>query len=199
MLMRLFGQIKLKDYMKIRRISAYSMVLIFALISASLTAIFGTYKNFIDARMWIYLFFSSVLIITTFTVSISFCQIMFGPLSFVAIGILQILNISTSQLDSPWAVLPVFYQLGRAMAMPNSVELIRCVLFGSCYNVGANVGVLIAIQVFMLLVLKFTIKLQFLKKIHGNEEMQKLGNILHATLHSNNHSAASIGLAVTVH
>ena len=178
------------------------MATCFALISASLTSIFGTYNNFIDGRMWIYLFLSSALIITTFAVSISFCQMLFGPLAPTAIGILNALSVATAQLDSPWACLPDFFQLGRALPMPNGVELIRCVLFGSCYNVGANVGILVASQVLMLLVLTALAKSAFLSKVNG-EKMQRLGQIVspaaaapasqHGTMH------AALGMAIGSH
>jgi hypothetical protein len=196
-LMPLFGKIKLKHYMHIRRAAGYSMATCFALISASLTSIFGTYNDFIDGRMWIYLFLSSALIITTFAVSISFCQMLFGPLAPTAIGILNALSVATAQLDSPWACLPDFFQLGRALPMPNGVELVRCVLFGSCYNVGANVGILIANQVFTLLLLQVVAKQEFLKKIHAGK-LQNLGNLVHSTQNTNHQSAAmpTVGMAI---
>ena len=50
----------------------------FAFISASLTALFGTYNGYIDGLIWIYLFLSSWLIITTFALTVSFCQVTFG-------------------------------------------------------------------------------------------------------------------------
>jgi hypothetical protein len=198
-LMPLFGKIKLKHYMNIRRASGYSMSTCFALISASLTSIFGTYNNFIDARMWIYLFLTSALVITTFAVSISLCQMLFGPLAPTAIGILNALSVATAQLDSPWACLPDFFQLGRALPMPNGVELVRCVLFGSCYNVGANIGILIANHVFCLIALKFITKMEFLKKIHDGK-LQKLGSLVHSTP-TNHQSAAmpTVGMAIAAH
>jgi hypothetical protein len=155
-LMPLFGKLKPKHYINIRRVLAYFMASCFALISASITSLFGIYNGFIDAKTWIYLFLASWLVITTFGVTISFCQINFGPLAPTAIGILNAIGIASAQFDAPWACLPDFFQIGRAMAMPNGIELFRCVLFGSCYNVGANIGILIANHVLFTIVVYIT-------------------------------------------
>ncbi len=200
MLMPLFGKIKLTHYVNLRRMLGYGMAASFAFISAAITSIFGTYNGFIDAKTWIYLFLSSMLIISTFGVTLSFCQFMFGPLAPTAIGIFNALSVACSQLDSPWACSPDFYQLGRAMAMPNGVELMRCVLFGSCYNVGLNVGIMVANQVFMLAALHFAAKFQF-HKVHG-DKMQKLGNLLHSAPNQNQQGGAmnaGIGMAIAAH
>jgi hypothetical protein len=87
--------------------------------------------------------------------------------------------------------------------MPNGVELFRCVLFGSCYNVGANVGILVANQVFATLFLIFMAKNQFLAKING-EKMQKLGHLVGASSSGfgGSHQGASnagLGMAITSH
>jgi hypothetical protein len=74
----LFGKIKIRHYINIRRVAGYSMGTCFAFISASLTAVFGTYNGYIDGAIWIYLFLSSWLIITTFALTVSFCQVTFG-------------------------------------------------------------------------------------------------------------------------
>jgi hypothetical protein len=197
MLMPLFGKIKLKDYVNLRRMLGYGMAICFAFISASITSIFGTYNGYIDAKTWIYLFLASALIISTFGVTLSFCQFMFGPLAPTAIGIFNALSVACSQFDSPWACSPDFYQLGRAMAMPNGVELMRCVLFGSCYNVGLNIGILIANQVVMLVFLFVLSNFQF-HKIHG-AKMQQLGNLMHAAPHQNQQGGAmnaGLGMAI---
>jgi hypothetical protein len=203
MLMPLFGKVKFQHYINIRRVTAYGMSTCFAFISAALTAIFGTYNEYIDGKIWIYLFLSSWLIITTFGVTISFCQFTFGPLAPTAIGIFNALSIASAQFDAPWACLPDFFQLGRGLAMPNGVELFRCVLFGSCYNVGANVGILVANQVFATLFLIFMAKNQFLAKING-EKMQKLGHLVGASSSGfgGSHQGASnagLGMAITSH
>jgi hypothetical protein len=78
MTMPLFGKIKLRHYINIRRVAGYSMATCFALISASLTSLFGTYNDYINATIWIQLFLSSWLIITTFSLTVSFCQVTFG-------------------------------------------------------------------------------------------------------------------------
>jgi hypothetical protein len=199
MLMPLFGKIKFKSYINIRRIMAYSMTTCFAFIAAALTAIFGTYNGYVDGRIWILLFLSYWLVITTFGVTLSFCQFMFGPLAPTAIGIFMALNVASAQFDAPWACLPDFFQIGRALAMPNGVELIRCVLFGSCYNVGANVGILVASQALMMLVLSVLAKSAFVSKVHG-EKMQKLGNIVSpsAAPPANQQGAMHAGLGIAI-
>jgi hypothetical protein len=202
MIMPLFGKIKFKHYINIRRAIAYGMTTCFAFIAAALTAIFGTFNAYIDGRIWIYLFLSAWLLITTFGLTISFCQFVFGPLAPTAIGIFMALNVASAQFDAPWACLPDFFQIGRALAMPNGVELFRCVLFGSCYNVGANVGVLVANQVLMTLVLSALAKSAFMSKVHG-ERMQKLGQLVGpaAAPPANQQGAmhAGLGMAISAH
>jgi hypothetical protein len=200
-LMPLFGKIKIKHYLNIRRIVAYSVATCFAVIGASVATIFGTYNSFMGAKTWIFLVLSCWLIITTFGVTISFCQFVFGPLAPTAIGIFQAISIASAQFDSPWACLPDFYQIGRAMAMPNGVELLRCVLFGSCYNIGANIGILIANQAIMMLFLTLFAKVSFLNKINS-EKMQKFGQLVSPASHSTNLQGAmhaGVGIAISSH
>jgi hypothetical protein len=200
-LMPLFGKIKIKHYLNIRRIVAYSVATCFAVIGASVATIFGTYNSFMGAKTWIFLVLSCWLIITTFGVTISFCQFVFGPLAPTAIGIFQAISIASAQFDSPWACLPDFYQIGRAMAMPNGVELLRCVLFGSCYNIGANIGILIANQAIMMLFLTLFAKVSFLNKINS-EKMQKFGQLVSPASHSTNLQGAmhaGVGMAISSH
>jgi hypothetical protein len=86
------------------------------------------------------------------------------------------------------------------MAMPNGVELVRCVLFGSCYNVGLNVGVLVANQVVMLIALHILSKLKFQELV--GDRMHKLGNLLHSAPHGNQQGGAmnaGIGMAIGAH
>jgi hypothetical protein len=202
MLMPLLGKIKFTSYINMRRIIAYGLTACFAFIAAAVTAIFGTFNAYIDGRIWILLFLSCWLVITTFSATLSFCQFMFGPLAPTAVGIFMALNVASAQFDAPWACYPDFFQIGRALAMPNGVELIRCVLFGSCYNVGANVGILVASQVLMLLVLTALAKSAFLSKVNG-EKMQKLGQIVSpaAAPPANQHGAmhAALGMAIGSH
>lgn len=72
-------------------------------------------------------------------------------------------------------------------------------LFGSCYNVGANVGILIASQLLMMIVLSVLSKSAFSAKIHG-EKMQKLGQIVSpsAAPPANQQGAMHAGLGIAI-
>jgi hypothetical protein len=83
--------------------------------------------------------------------------------------------------------------------MPNGVELFRCVLFGSCYNVAANVGILVASNVAMSVLLYFMTKKQF-HKVHS-EALHKLGHLVNPTNIQTQQgaSAAGVGMAIGAH
>jgi len=194
-MMPLFGKLKPKHYINIRRCLAYGMATCFALISASITSLFGIYNSYIDAKTWIYLFLASWLVITTFGITISFCQINFGPLAPTAIGLLNAIGIAAAQFDAPWACVPEFFQIGRAMAMPNGIELFRCVLFGSCYNVGANVGVLVANHVFFSLVVYITARNNMINNARA-DKMRKFGEKVSVGSHANTYGVGHAGLGM---
>ena len=79
--------------------------------------------------------------------------------------------------------------------MPNGIELFRCVLFGSCYNVGANIGILIANHVFFTIVVYITARNNVINSVRA-ERMKNFGQKVSPGSQANTYGVGHAGLGM---